>query len=99
MSTHIRVNYVAATAGSHTRNASLSSAVELSIPAGANWLWIAAETQNVRITLDGTTPTATVGMLLYASNPGEYIAVGTGMTIQVIEATSGGVINYQFLSL
>jgi hypothetical protein len=47
----------------------LSSAVGLTIPAGATMAWVQAETSNVRYTLDGTTPTATGGLIMRATEP------------------------------
>lgn len=96
MPSYVEINYSIENKGSHTRNASLSSAVSISVPVGANVLWIAAETQNVRLTLDGTTPTSTIGMPLYAGQAGERVPVAYGMTVKIIEAASGGVVNYQF---
>ena len=43
----------------------LSSAVGLTIPAGATLALIVPETQNVRWRDDGTDPTSTVGMPVY----------------------------------
>lgn len=94
---NVTINTSIAAVGSHTRNASLSSAVSLAVPATANVLQIQAETQNVRYTLDGTTPTSTVGFLLYAGMEQYMIAVPVNGTVKIIEVTSGGVVNYQFM--
>lgn len=88
-----------ATKGAHTRNASLGTAVSIAVPAGSTLLLIAAETQDARITFDGTTPTATVGFRLYAGRDPFSFFVNSTMTVKVIEAVAGGVVNYQFLEL
>lgn len=81
--------------GTHVRNATLSAAVTLTTPAGANALWISVETQNVRIRLDGTAPDATTGLLLYAGQT-YIIAVGTAQALKLIETAASAVINYQW---
>lgn len=81
--------------GSQTRNATLNAAVTLTAPAGANTLWLTVETQNVRVRFDGTAPTATVGLLLYAGQT-YILAMSPSQAIQVIEATASAVINYQW---
>ena len=82
--------------GDHTRNASLGSAVDLSAlrPDQADKLMIQCDTQNVRYTLDGTAPTATVGFLLLTTEPPVIIACSDTTRVRVIQAAAGGVINY-----
>ena len=46
------------------RITSLAAATALTVPAGANMVVLQAETQNVRVVFDGSTPTATKGMIL-----------------------------------
>lgn len=83
--------------GSHTKNSSLATAVVIDIPRTATRIVIQASGQNVRYTLDGTTPTATLGYRLSSLDvtprtinvEGEYI-------LTVIEEASGGIINYHF---
>jgi hypothetical protein len=84
-----------AAVGSQTRNATLSSAVTLTAPAGANTLWISVETQNVRLRFDGSDPTATVGLLLYAGQT-YILAVSPLQAIKLIEVAASAVINYQW---
>lgn len=81
--------------GSQTRNATLNAAVTLTAPAGANTLWLTVETQNVRLRFDGTAPTATVGLLLYAGQT-YILAVSPAQAIKVIEESASAVINYQW---
>ena len=82
--------------GNHTRNATLNAAVDLSAlrPADSDKIMIQCDTQNVRYTLDGTVPTATVGFLLLTTQPPVVIAVSDTTRLRVIEAAGGGVINY-----
>lgn len=84
--------------GSHTTNSSLSSAVTLTPPTGATKLLIQAFTQNIRITLDGTTPTASTGFQIVAADPPLMIPVGSGMSIKVIQETASASIQYQWAS-
>lgn len=48
----------------HEQITSLGSAVSLTVPKGATYALLSAQTQNVRIRGDGTSPTATVGLLV-----------------------------------
>lgn len=85
--------------GAHTSNSSLGSVVNLSngIPSGADQLLIQALTQNVRFTLDGTDPTASLGFQLKAGDPPMIIPIGaTGQIIKVIQETAGAVIQFQW---
>ncbi len=81
--------------GSHTRNAALSSAVTLTKPSGAGLIILQCETQNVKFTLDGTTPTATVGFLLTAGDPPILVPVA-GAAVKVIEVAASASVNYQW---
>lgn len=81
--------------GSHTANSSLSSAVTLTRPAGAQRIMIQAFTQNVRFTLDGTTPTASTGFRL---DVGTYLVIPfTGTAIKIIEETASASVQYQWM--
>jgi hypothetical protein len=81
--------------GAHGTNASLGAAVTLTPPAGADRLVIQAQAQTVRYTLDGTTPTASVGFQLFAGDTAT-IQVGAGLTVRIIEETSGAAVGYQW---
>lgn len=81
--------------GAHTEDASVSTATPLAPPTGANILIIQPITQNIRYTLDGTTPTASVGFRILA-NTVTFISVGSGMTVNVIEETASASIQYQW---
>lgn len=83
------------TIGSHVSNSSLSAAVSVSIPAGGNFLMIQAFTQNIRATLDGTTPTATVGFQVDAGADPLLLPVQGGSTVKIIEETASASVQYQ----
>lgn len=77
---------------------SLSSATAFSstqIPARAKRVLLQAESQNIRFRDDGTSPTASVGMILYAgATPFEY--VGDVEAIKFIETTTSAKLNAAF---
>lgn len=53
----------------HEKVSSLNTAKTLTVPTGASVAWVQAVTNNVRYTLDGsTTPTSSVGQVLYAGH-------------------------------
>lgn len=82
--------------GDHVSDSSLSSAETLTAQSGATALLIQALTQNVRFTLDGTTPTATVGFQLKAGDPPVLIPISYDTAVKVIEEASGAVLQYQW---
>jgi len=81
--------------GAHTTNATLSAAVTLTKPDGGDYVQLQPFTQNVRYTIDGTTPTATTGFQMGANNIYE-IEVGEGATLKVIEEAASASIQYQW---
>ncbi len=84
--------------GTHGTNASLASAVTLTPPAGADRIQIQVQggvDKIVRYTLDGTTPTASVGFQMYAGDL-YRIQIGTGMTLKIIQETTGTSVAYQW---
>jgi hypothetical protein len=78
--------------GSMTRNASISTATTLTIPARATGLYLQGETADVYYTLDGSTPTTTNGFILQDK---ELVRLDlfTGATVKVISAS--GAVRYQ----
>jgi hypothetical protein len=82
--------------GSHVDGTDISSATTLTPATGATKLLIQALDQNVRITFDGTTPTATTGFQLKSEDPMLIIPIGNNMTIKVIEETATADIQYQW---
>lgn len=82
--------------GSHTRNTSLSSAVAITLPAGANALLVQCTGQNVKYTLDGTTPTSSVGFVMVANaSPVIITHVSEDTVLTVIETAASAVLEYQ----
>ena len=73
---------------------SLSSATNLTVPAGATMAVIVPEGQNVRWRDDGTAPTATVGMPVYVGAVLNYD--GDLKKVQFIQQASGGILNISY---
>jgi hypothetical protein len=82
--------------GSHTTDATISAATTITPTAGANAVLLTARAQNIRYTIDGTTPTATTGFPLEAGKT-LIIDYHSSMTIKVIEETAGGEAQWQSL--
>lgn len=85
--------------GIHVSRSDLSSAKTLTPPNGiATKLLIQCLTQNVRYTLDGTTPTSSIGFRLVAGDSPYIIplAYASGTTVKVIEETATANLQYQF---
>lgn len=80
---------------SHSRVTSLSSATTIAIPDGADKVTLQAKTKNVLLTLDGTTPTATLGLELVA-NTFYVVDLGVGHQIKVIEKEASASLEYLF---
>jgi hypothetical protein len=74
----------------------VSSAQTLTPPTGANKLMMGTATQNCRYTLDGSTPTATVGFLLSTAFPPVTITVTPSTIIRVIQVGATAVFTYQW---
>jgi hypothetical protein len=74
---------------------SLSSSAGLTVPDGATYAIIQAETQSVRWRDDGTAPTSSVGMVLTAS-PDLLIYDGNLKGIKFIEATASAKLNVSY---
>jgi hypothetical protein len=87
--------------GAHTQRNDLSTA-QILAPAdvagatGATKLMIQAQTQNVRLTLGGTTPTASKGLQLKAGDPAVQISITSATVITVIQETATAVIDFQW---
>lgn len=75
----------------YQRIATLSSAQALTVPAGATFALIQAETQAVRWRDDGVTPTSSVGMPLIIGSVIEYD--GDLKAIRFIEQTASAVLH------
>jgi hypothetical protein len=64
---------------------------------GAERLMVQTHTQNVWYTLDGSTPSATNGFVLLATQPPIIINVGAGVIPNFLRAASGAVLQYQWI--
>ncbi len=82
--------------GSH-QNKTAVSVQTLTPDPGATGVFIQATTQNLRMTLDGTTPTAAIGFQLATTQPPLYVPVPDGASIKVIQETSGGIVQFQWV--
>lgn len=70
--------------------------VDVTVPRDASHVQLQAETQNVRYRLDGTAPTASVGMLLIAGDAPIQIPVKGSHGLKVIEVAASAKLNYHF---
>lgn len=76
---------------------SLSAAVGLTVPSGAQRALLQAESQIVRLRDDGTNPTASVGMILAASAV-PFMYEGDLSAVKVIEATASAKLNVTYFA-
>lgn len=83
-------------AGNHSDGLIISSATTISNPNGGTKLLIQAITQNVRFTLDGSSPSATKGFQLRAGDPPVVIPVSSTTVVTVIEETATADLQYQW---
>lgn len=74
----------------------LTSATALTVPAGARFARLRAETADVRFRDDGTAPTAAVGDLLRATDTAGLMYDGNLKAIQVIAAAAGAILNVSY---
>jgi hypothetical protein len=82
--------------GSHVDGTVLTSAVTLTPPSGATKLLIQVLDQDVRYTLDGTTPTASLGFQLKKDDPPLIIIIEEGVVIKMIQEAATADIQYQW---
>lgn len=76
--------------------ADFSAARTLTAPATSSKLMIQCFTQNIRYTLDGTTPTSSVGFQLKAGDPPREISVVSGATVKAIQEAATAVVQFQW---
>lgn len=81
--------------GAHQNDTTISTATTLTRPTGGNRILFQALVQNIRYTLDGTTPTASVGFRLTAGDSVE-IVMGGVQEVKVIEETASAVVQWQW---
>lgn len=72
----------------------LSAAVGLTVPSGADRALIQAATQDIRWRDDGTSPTASVGMVLAAGTTLEY--TGDLSAFEAIETAASAELNVSY---
>ena len=82
--------------GAHGRQTDLGSAFAPTVPPGATMCVVQALAQNVRFTLDGTTPTAVVGFQIVAGDVERILPVDTRTVLTFIQETAGAELQYQF---
>lgn len=80
--------------GAHNDSLDISSAVVLNVN-NAEKILIQTLTQNIRYTLDGTTPTASVGFQLLSGDPPLLIILEDGIILTVIEESATADFQYQ----
>ena len=69
-----------------------TAVVSLTVPAGCNQAVVQADGQNVRFTLDGTTPTIALGFLI-PNGTSITLSAADAATAKLIAVTSGGLVN------
>lgn len=75
-------------------DATISAATTITPATDADYIMLEASTQNIRITLNGETPTASSGFLL-AKDTVYAIDCGQDVTIKVIEVTASASVQWQ----
>jgi hypothetical protein len=68
----------------------------LTVPGGASAIYVQALTANIRMTINGTTPTASLGFELRAGDPPVMIAT-EGAKLNFIQEATGAILEYQFM--
>ena len=91
------VDFSLSVIGSHSSTLDVSTAKTIIKPAGAAAILVQTITQNVRFTLDGSTPTTTHGFQLATGNIPITIPV-PGASIKVIEEAATAVLQYQWVA-
>lgn len=86
-------------AGSHQSTTVAGTALTLTVPGGnVDAVALQALAQNIRYTIDGTTPTASTGFQLTAGSS-DVVGLSDGVTVKVIAETGTANIEYQALIL
>lgn len=73
-------------------------ALTLSLPLHARGILIQAVSQNIRFTMDGTTPTASTGFQIVAGDPPVFIELtqNNRLVLKFIREASGAVLEYEY---
>jgi hypothetical protein len=85
--------------GAHTENNSLASVVTLALPAAladGGQIMLQCFTQNVRFTLDGTTPDADTGFRITAARDPIIVWIDPAASLKLIEEAATAVLQYQW---
>lgn len=70
---------------------------DLTVPANATGVEIQADTQNVRYTMDGTTPTDSSGMLFLTTSEPKFFGIDALRAIKFIQGAGGaGALNFHY---
>lgn len=88
--------------GTHQRRNDLSAVRSITFGQGIQGMYIQALSQNVRITIDGTTPSATgndTGFVLRSTDAPVLITGQPGQVVKVIQEAATAVLQYQMLTL
>lgn len=83
--------------GAHLSNSLGGSAESFTTPPRADGLWLQVTVQNAYYTLNGTTPTSSVGFLLTAAAAPVFIPTKAGDVLKVLRATSGAILQRQYV--
>lgn len=82
--------------GAFTQNALLGTAAVVAVPDGANGLLVQCTGQNLRYTIDGTTPTSTNGFILIKdTSPQLLYKSDDDCVFTFIETAATGTLMYQ----
>ena len=81
---------------SHTTHTLGAAATVIYQPPGARYIRFQALAQNIRYTLDGTTPTVAIGFQLAASAVPIIIDLTERTILTVFRESSGAILEYQF---
>lgn len=84
---------------SHEQVTGLSSVQTPTIPAGTRQAYVQAESQNIRYTLDGTAPSTSNGLILYAGHPPTIITVEAGLNaLKMLEESASAKANLMYIT-
>lgn len=89
-------------AGGHQRRADLVTAKTIVFPPNVQGVYVQALIQNVRVTLDGSTPSATgndTGFTLRPTDTPVLITGQPGQVLSFIQEAATAVLQYQMLTL
>lgn len=75
---------------------SLSTAQTLTIPATSTFATVEAEVADVRWRDDGTAPTGSVGMILYAGVPTTFGGAAELAALKLIQVSAGAILNISY---